>query len=331
MTKIFSFCLLALLAASCASTTSKESTAKPIGEFYESDDFIVVTAKTGDTTESLAAKFLGDNKKDWMIEDYNGSATITAGQAVVIPKRPWNTSGVSSTGYQLVPILCYHNIAPQARGRLTIAVKTFEEQMRYLKAQGYHVLTLKEFLEFTAQRRQLPKKSVVITFDDGYKSFVQYAYPILKQLDFTATLFVYTDYVGAGGNAITWPDLRKLLDEGFNVEGHSKAHTNLRRANGESEAEYKKRLAAELSTSREVFRKNLGQAPAILAYPFGAQDDIVVQWTKDAGYTAAFTVRPQANPSFVEPLRIHRTQFFSEMSLDDFTKYLNIFNSEKLQ
>ena len=229
-----------------------------------------------------------------------------------------------------MPILCYHNIAPQARGRLTIAVKTFEEQMRYLKAQGYHVINLKEFLEFTSQQRQLPKKSVVITFDDGYKSFIQYAYPILKQLDFNATLFVYTDYIGAGGNALSWLELKKLMDEGINIEGHSKAHTNLRRNSGESEAEYKKRLAAELNQSREIFRKNLGYAPAILAYPFGSQDDIVVQWTKDAGYTSAFTVRPQANPSFVERLRIHRTQIFSEMTIEDFAKYLNIFNQEKL-
>ena len=331
LAKCFFRLWLLLLAAGCATTTAKDGATYTGGEFFESEDFIVVVAKAGDTAQSLAGKFLGQASKDWMIEDYNGSAQISAGQAVVIPKRYWNIAGVDSSGYQLVPILCYHNIAPQARGRLTIAVKTFEEQMGYLKSQGYRVINLKEFVEFVSLQRQLPKKSVVITFDDGYKSFLQYAQPILNKFGFSATLFVYTDYVGMGGNALTWPDLKKLLQDGFNIEGHSKSHSNLKRTSGESAAEYNKRLTAELSQSRDIFQKNLGHTPAILAYPFGAQDDTVVQRTKEAGYTAAFTVRPQANPSFVERLRIHRTQIFSEMTLDDFAKYLNLFNQEKLQ
>ena len=104
--------------------------------------------------------------------------------------------------------------------------------MRYLKEQGYRVISLSEFHEFLSLRRQLPRRSVVITFDDGYKSFMQYAYPLLKQLGFTATLFVYTDYVGAGRNALNWDDLTKLDADGFQVEGHSKTHSDLRRRRG---------------------------------------------------------------------------------------------------
>ena len=301
------------------------------GAAFESDEFIVVLAKAGDTPQSLAAKFLGDAGKDWMIMDYNGSPTLSAGQQVVIPKRFWRLSGVSAAGFQLIPILVYHNVAPQAKGRMTIAVKTFEEQMRYLKAQGLRVISLKEFLEFTSLKRQVPQKSLVITFDDGFKSFVQHAYPILKQLGFSATLFVYTDYIGTGGNALSWPELRKLAEEGFDIQGHSKSHGDLRRAGGEAAAEYAKRLGAELTQSRELFVKNLGYAPTILAYPFGAQDDAVLQKTKESGYLAAFTVRRQGNPAFVETLRIHRSQVYSEMSMDDFVKNLNFFNREALQ
>ena len=134
---------------------------EPLPESFESDDFVVVLAKAGDTPESLAGRYLGDATKGWLIEDYNGTATFTQGREVVIPKRPWNPSGVESRGYQLVPILCYHNLGPQTRGRLLMSASAFEEQMRYLKREGYHVITLKQFLEFTSLRQQLPRKTVV--------------------------------------------------------------------------------------------------------------------------------------------------------------------------
>ena len=101
----------------------------------------------------------------------------------------------------------------------------------------------------------------MLSFDDGYKSFLQYAYPIMKELGFTATLFVYTDYIGAGRNALTWGDLKKLGDEGFQIEAHSKSHGDMRRASGESAAEYTKRITAELNQPRELFLKNLGRYP----------------------------------------------------------------------
>jgi peptidoglycan/xylan/chitin deacetylase (PgdA/CDA1 family) len=312
-------------------TPEKAGVATQKQEIFESEDFIVAIAKAGDTTQSLAAKFLGDADKSWMIEEYNEISTLSPGQQVIIPKRFWNLSGVDPSGYQLVPILCYHNLGPQAKGRLVLGAKSFEEQMRYLKSQGYRVVRLKEFLEFVSLKKQLPRKSLVLSFDDGYRAFLQYAYPILKELGFTATLFVYTDYIGAGANALSWAELKKLAGEGLDIEAHSKSHGNMRRAVSESADEYAKRLAAELNVPKDLFSKNLGYTPEILAYPYGSQDDVVVQRTKERGYVAALTVRRQGNPSFVEPLRIHRSQIYSEMSLDDFIKNLNFYNAESLK
>jgi peptidoglycan/xylan/chitin deacetylase (PgdA/CDA1 family) len=320
------------LVAACATVQPTTTTpAASEAQAYESEDFVVVIAKTGDTAQTLAGKYLGDSGKAWMIEEYNKTSTLSPGHQVIIPKTFWKISGVDISGYQLVPILVYHNLAPQPKGRLILGAKAFEEQMRYLKAQGYHVIGLKQFLDFASLKRQLPRKSVVLTFDDGYKAFLQYAYPILKELGFTATLFVYTDYIGLGGNALTWPDLKKLASEGFEVQAHSKSHGDMRRGNGEPVDEYTRRLTAELVQPREVFLKNLGYSPDILAYPFGRQDDTVVQRTKERGYVAAFTVLRQGNPAFTERLRIHRSQIYSDMTLDDFIKKLNTYNSESLK
>ena len=324
--------LLALFLAGCGATAQTVTEGEPAGrESFESEDYIVVIARSGDTAASLATRYLKDGAKDWMIEDYNGGTAISPGQQVVIPKRYWNLSGVSAEGYQLVPVLCYHNLAPQSKGRMILAARVFEEQMRYLKNQGYRVINLREFVEFVSLKRQLPRRSVLLTFDDGYRSFLQYALPVLKELGFTATLFVYTDYVGAGGNAFSWADLKKLQQEGFDVQAHSKSHGDMVRAGSEPANEYERRLEAELTQPRTLFQKNLGFAPDILAYPYGRQDDAVVRRTRERGYTAAFTVRRQGSPSFVDPLRINRSQIYPEMSMDDFVKNLNLFNQEEIK
>src|SRR5262245_10838845 len=107
-------CAYLLSACGAATTTTSETPGAPERsgkDVFESADFFVVMAKAGDTAQSLAAKYLGDPAKDWMIEDYNNATTFTPGQQVVIPKRYWNVSGVTGSGYQLVPILVYHNLA----------------------------------------------------------------------------------------------------------------------------------------------------------------------------------------------------------------------------
>jgi peptidoglycan/xylan/chitin deacetylase (PgdA/CDA1 family) len=230
-----------------------------------------------------------------------------------------------------VPILCYHNLGPQSKGRLTLGASQFDQQMRYLKTEGYRVISLGEFIEWMQGKRQLPKRSVVLTFDDGYRAFREFAQPVLKELGFTATLFVYTDYVGAGRNALSWDDLKTLQAEGFDVQAHSKTHGDLRRATGETDAQYNRRMQLELAEPLQLFQRNLGRPIDRLAYPYGRADDEVVAKTKEVGYIAAFTVRRQGSPSFVQPLRVNRSQIYSEMSLEDFAKNLNVFHEEDLR
>ena len=297
----------------------------------QSDDFLVVIPNAPETSASLAAQYLGDQSKAWMIEDYTGAAAFPAGQAVVIPKRPWNLTGVTATGYRLVPILVYHNLDRAAKGKLVQSAASFEQQMRYLKSEGYRPITMGEFLEFTRMGRQLPKKAVVLTFDDGYKSFKLFAYPVLKELGFSATLFVYTDYVGAGRNALSWQELKDLQAEGFDVQAHSKTHSDLRRAPGETSAQFERRMQTELALPRDMFKRQLGQMPGTLAYPYGWWDTDVLKQVKTTGYMAAFTVRRQANPSFVSPLTIHRSQIYADMTLEDFAKNLTVFQEEDLR
>jgi peptidoglycan/xylan/chitin deacetylase (PgdA/CDA1 family) len=300
-------------------------------EAFESDDFVVTWAQPGDTTESLARRHLGDGRRAWMIEDYAGVRDLLPGQEVIIPKRPWNASGVEASGYQLVPVLVYHNLAERGRGRMVLAASSFEQQMRYLKENGYRVVSLTDLVEWMQLGRQLPRRAVALTFDDGYRAFKQHAYPVLRELGFTATLFVYTDYVGAGRNAMSWEDLRQLAAEGFDVQAHSKTHGDLKRAPGEGDAQHARRLHQELAEPQEIFQRHLGRRSAILAYPYGSWDEDVLARAREAGYLAAFSVRRQGNAAFVRPLAAHRSQIYSDMSIEDFVRNLNVFQEEPLR
>jgi peptidoglycan/xylan/chitin deacetylase (PgdA/CDA1 family)/nucleoid-associated protein YgaU len=336
-----------IAAAGCASTRSDQapvsadpsaSSGKPSTpsgpkaagtlEVFESKDFIVTPARSGDTPETLAARHLGDARKAWMIEDYTGVQTFAQGQEVVIPKREWNPVGVFPWGYQLVPVLVYHNMGPEDRGRLVIGVKKFEAQMKALRAEGFQSVSLSDYLEFTAGRKQLARKSVLITFDDGYRSFIQYARPILKDYGFTATLFVYSDFVGGGG--MSWKELGTMIAQGFDVQAHSKTHSSLRRKEGEPQEAYAKRIEAELAYPAQQFRKQLGRASDVLAYPYGDTDDELLPYVVKYGYVAAFTVRRQSNPAWAYPLKISRSQIYSEMALKDFTANLTNFQDEEV-
>ena len=297
-------------------------------EVFESKDFIVAPARSGDTPETLAARHLGDARKAWMIEDYTGVRTFAQGQEVVIPKREWNPVGVFPWGYQLVPVLVYHNMGPEDRGRLVIGVKKFEAQMKALRAEGFQSVSISDYLEFTAGRKQLARKSVLITFDDGYRSFIQYARPILKDYGFTATLFVYSDFVGGGG--MSWKELSAMIAQGFDVQAHSKTHSSLRRKEGEPQEAYAKRIEAELAYPAEQFRKQFGRASDVLAYPYGDTDDELLPFVVKYGYVAAFTVRRQSNPAWAYPLKISRSQVYSEMALKDFTANLTNFQDEEV-
>ena len=236
---------------------------------FESEDFVVTLAR-GDTAESLAGRYLGDPAKAWMVEDYNGTGRFTAGRGVVLPRRPWNLSGVFPRGYQLVPILCYHNLGPQTRGRLLMSASAFEEQMRYLKREGYHVITLRQFLEFATLRRQLPRKDGRPHLRRRVEVLQGAGVPDPQELGFPATLFIYTDFIGAR-IALSWPELKDLATEGFDIQ-----HSSLTRTCGgrrPSPTRYNRRMQAELVQPLAILQARVGQPVRILAYPYRAHDE----------------------------------------------------------
>jgi peptidoglycan/xylan/chitin deacetylase (PgdA/CDA1 family) len=280
---------------------------------YRSEDYAVLRLNGGENAESLALVFLGDPRKAWVIQEANKGKPWERGQVVVIPLRQEDKGGLTPEGYQIVPVLCYHHFAEDCDSSLCTPPSVFEQQMRFLKEQGYSVISTAELVEFMAFRRAIPKKAVVINLDDGYRSAYEIACPILKKYGFPATLFIYTSFIGASNNALTWDQLKALKADGFQVGSHSVTHADLsKRMVGESEKDYVARIKGELVVSKQILDDKLNQNTQYIAFPYGAFSPLLLKLCEEAGYRVGFSVKAGGNPFFGEPLALKRDQILKK-------------------
>ncbi|MHC9416870.1 polysaccharide deacetylase family protein, partial [Clostridium perfringens] len=100
---------------------------------------------------------------------------------------------------------------------LLVNPEKFKEQLQNLKDNNYTPITLDELYEYLRNNKPIPEKSVVITLDDGYKGNYEYAYPLLKEFKFTATIFVISNYVGAQ-DFMTADQLKEMSNNGIEIE-----------------------------------------------------------------------------------------------------------------
>jgi peptidoglycan/xylan/chitin deacetylase (PgdA/CDA1 family) len=204
-------------------------------------------------------------------------------------------------------------------------IDVFDQQMRYLKENGYRVISLAKLLDFVQYRHTIPKKSLVIAIDDGNRSAYKIAYPMLKKYGYTATLFIYTDFVGISKVAITWEQLREMKAAGFEIGSHTKSHSDLtKQREGESKAEFMARVKSELLDSKRLLDKNLKQETIYLAFPYGRYNERVLAISEQMGYKLGFSVRRGGNPFFADPLRLKRDQILKR-EMEAFAKRLKTF------
>jgi peptidoglycan/xylan/chitin deacetylase (PgdA/CDA1 family) len=274
---------------------------------FQSDDYVICRLEGGETAFSLAERFLGDAEKSWVIEDANKGIPFESNQVIVIPLKEINKGGLTVDGYQVVPILCYHRFAEKCKSSLCIPAHIFDQQMKYLKDNHYRVITLSDLLDFLRYRHSLPRRSVVITIDDGYRSAYDIAYPILKRYGFCATLLVYIDYVGISGSAVTWDQLREMKADGFEVGSQTVSHCDLtKKREGEDDKAYMARIKRELLVSKQIIDKELDQETIYLAYPYSNYDQRIVHLSHQVGYKIGLSVKRGSNAFFSDPLTLKR-------------------------
>lgn len=184
-----------------------------------------------------------------------------------------------------VPILVYHAIrTPPAGARLpSIYVRPAElsAQVRALRRAGYRAVTLQRVWDAWHGRATLPRRPIVLSFDDGYASQVRIALPVLRRERWPGVLNLALDWIDdLGGDGA----VRRLIDAGWQIDGHSRTHPDLTRVPAAQ-------LADETAGARAELQQRFGVRANFFAYPSGRYDPRVVAAVRDAGYLAATTVR----------------------------------------
>jgi peptidoglycan/xylan/chitin deacetylase (PgdA/CDA1 family) len=183
-----------------------------------------------------------------------------------------------------VPVICYHSVTAEQsqKGSIVIPKDIFRMQLKTIKDNGYTTLTMAELNDYLFNNKPIPEKSVVITFDDGYRDNYSNAFPILKEFNMKATIFVISSYFNRE-LYLTSDEIKEMSDYGIDIESHTVSHKIL------SKMSYNDQLK-ELKNSKETI-ESLTHKPVIsFAYPEGKYNNDTKKAVAQAGYAMAFTI-----------------------------------------
>jgi peptidoglycan/xylan/chitin deacetylase (PgdA/CDA1 family) len=201
-----------------------------------------------------------------------------------------------------VPILMYHVISAPKPGapypELYTPKPEFAAQMRALAQHGYHGVTLGRVYDYWQRAIALPRKPIVISFDDGYLSYYTHALPVLRKLGWPGVLNLEVDNVLTSGD-ISRSQVRALIRAGWELDSHTLTHPDLTRVSAT-------RLRRELVQSRAFLRSHFGVPVDFFCYPAGRYDATVEAAVRAAGYRLATTTQPGVASPHDDPLALPR-------------------------
>jgi len=189
-----------------------------------------------------------------------------------------------------VPILMYHHIAAPPAGAdavrrdLSVSPKDFEEQLIYLREQGYVSITLHDLLLAVQRGEALPPKPVVLTFDDGYRDNYLQAFPLLQRYGYTGAFFVNAAFIDSESpEYMTWAQIEEMAAEGMDIEAHGYTHPDLRKVDMDE-------LIFQILRPKEAIEARTHGEVRFFCYPSGQYDERVVRVLQSANYWGAVTL-----------------------------------------
>ena len=223
-----------------------------------------------------------------------------------------------------LPVLLYHHVGRPKLGafpELTIEPGQFAQQMQWLDENGYVPITTLEWLCWCESAAPIPAKPILITFDDAYDDLTTYAFPVLRERKFKATVFVPTAYLGQSNiwdqrrgspsialmNAET---IREWAAKSIEFGGHSRTHLELDNIDTTT-------LDDEIAGNREDLEKIIDAPVVAFAYPYGNHNPEVRKAT-GRSFRLAFTTEDGMNTLGTDLLRLHRTMVKPGQSMVDF-------------
>ena len=228
-----------------------------------------------------------------------------------------------------IPVLMYHILLPGRNDTISVDPVRFKEQMLALKSAGYTCITEDDLLNHYEQNAPLPNKPILITFDDGYISNYTEAFPILKELEMKASVYVIASrifendgFTAGEYEKISWQQAREMAGT-ISIQSHTwDSHTKQMNFKGqnrgliasrihmdgklETQKEFEDRIYTDFVASKNAIEKNLGTEVAAISYPYGDYSEDTIRLAKKAGYKLAFTVSSGVNSQSLTPYELKR-------------------------
>lgn len=219
-----------------------------------------------------------------------------------------------------IPIVVYHSVRPYIAGeseyqdRYDVTPDLLSRQLAYLRDNGFTTITFKALANYFDKGTPLPKKPIILSFDDSWRNQYDYAYPVLKEFNVVGTFFVFTNSLDRG-NHMTWVEVKEMKNSGMEIGSHTKTHPYL------DDVTDPKTLEGEVGESRRILEGELGMTIDSFAYPFGEHASSTIAEVENSGYRIARSLRPgniqKKSERYILPA------FLTNDSLEDFKQKVN--------
>lgn len=217
-------------------------------------------------------------------------------------------------GFVTAPVLLYHQISDEGNGnRYYVTVEDFREQMQILRDFGYQTITPSDLVNVLIHGGELPVRPVVITFDDGYLSMYQNAFPIMHEMGFVGALYIYVGRLDSVDH-VNVDQLIEMVDSGWEIGSHSMSHADL--IDNSSIAPY------ELFQSRLTLEDAIEGPVVTFAYPYGRADNYIRGMIGEYGYIAGMGLGPSWEHTIDTITYLSRIEVQSDYDLDKFISLL---------
>lgn len=219
-----------------------------------------------------------------------------------------------------VPILMYHYVstppedADKYRIDLSVEPALLRQQLTYLAENGFTAIDLYDLSLAISNKRALPDKPIILTFDDGYIDNYENAYPLLEEFGFQGTFFVITDFVDQNHPAyMSWDMLRELHAAGHRIESHTLNHPDLSQMSREG-------MYGQIAGAQQAIAEQIGHTPRYLCYPGGRYDETTIEVLQELDLWGAVTTQGGRWHGFEDRYEWRRVRISYDTNMEDFIR-----------
>ena len=247
-----------------------------------------------------------------------------------------------SENYIKLPVIMYHLVLKNPKNnKFIVSEKDFEDDLKYINANGYTTITVNDLIEYTENKKELPKKPILLTFDDGAYNNYLYAFPLAKKYN---AKFVFSPIAREADRYsevkdespeyahANWEKITEMSNSGnveiqnhtYNMHSAKKPRIGCTKKDGESQEIYKKKLSKDLEKAQNLIYEKTGIKPTAFFYPFGACSKCSEDVIKSLGFKSTFMCESRVNKitkdpnclfglgRFLRPPSVPAAKFFSK-------------------